>query len=696
MCVINISDNDILYAESILLNKGDSFDQERVDFIKNMQTIDLQAVPGSGKSTALLAKLLIIEKHMPLSDGRGVLVISHTNSAIEELKSRIGKYCPKLFTYPNFIGTIQSFTNTFLATHYLRLKFNSQLRIVDDQQFTESLIQSYKRIKWDKNYGKISGLFYGRNINEAKRIAQDIGKKEQKDINSICEILTEDNIKNLHFDFIERNFKISGESKFLLSDEKNLKFLGLEKLFIDTFNNGILSYKYAYLFATEFVKIYPNIVESIGNRFQHAFIDEMQDMDALQYALLENCLNNGKTIYQRIGDINQSIYNTEDDECVNWVERPSTLNIQGSHRLSSPIARVVSQLSLTNTIAIGNNNQSKIKPIILCYQGQDIKKVMGKFNELYADYVHADLIPKLNNPLVASIAWVAKPREDEKLSLINFINEGSLPKEKNNQLNTLQDFFLQLLSNSNLTINDACSSLINSAIYLLKNNNIKDYNGYYYTKKTLNTYIKSFDKGYYDDFKKKLYISSSKFISGDNTYLDFSKKTIIWIFNQFFDIDISKNTFFIFDVNNIPSPSTRVNDVHIENTPIQYIGTIHSVKGQTHSATLYLETYFKKNYESSVLKEFFEGKSCIEIIKSLREEIAKLEIEINELKNGRGEKTRRTKINKLQLRIKLIERYTRMMYVGFSRPQHLLCFALEASRYNQLKIDATRWDVINV
>lgn len=141
MSVINISDNDILYAESILLKNGDHFDQERIDFIKNLQTIDLQAVPGSGKSTALLAKLLILERYMPFSDGRGILVISHTNAAIDELKSRIGKYCPKLFTYPNFIGTIQSFTNTYLAGHYLKLRFNTQLRIVDDQQFTDSLIK---------------------------------------------------------------------------------------------------------------------------------------------------------------------------------------------------------------------------------------------------------------------------------------------------------------------------------------------------------------------------------------------------------------------------------------------------------------------------------------------------------------------------------------------------------------------------
>lgn len=57
-----ITDEEILYAETILLPEGKTFDDERRIFIKNLDTIDLQAVPGSGKTTALLAKLLILEK----------------------------------------------------------------------------------------------------------------------------------------------------------------------------------------------------------------------------------------------------------------------------------------------------------------------------------------------------------------------------------------------------------------------------------------------------------------------------------------------------------------------------------------------------------------------------------------------------------------------------------------------------------
>ncbi len=82
-----ISDDDIAYAESILL-QGDVFDKQRRDFIKDLTTLDVQAVPGSGKTTALLAKLLILERKLPLEASRGILILSHTNSAVDEIKEK--------------------------------------------------------------------------------------------------------------------------------------------------------------------------------------------------------------------------------------------------------------------------------------------------------------------------------------------------------------------------------------------------------------------------------------------------------------------------------------------------------------------------------------------------------------------------------------------------------------------------------
>ncbi|WP_171499148.1 UvrD-helicase domain-containing protein, partial [Acinetobacter oleivorans] len=137
--IIEITDEDIKYAEDILLPQGKTFDDERRNFIRNLSTLDLQAVPGSGKTTALLAKLLILETKLPFSDGSGSLVLSHTNAAVDEIKEKIHQYCPKLFRYPHFIGTIQSFVNEFLAIPFYLFKLKKKPLRIDNEIYAEQI-----------------------------------------------------------------------------------------------------------------------------------------------------------------------------------------------------------------------------------------------------------------------------------------------------------------------------------------------------------------------------------------------------------------------------------------------------------------------------------------------------------------------------------------------------------------------------
>ena len=137
--VIDITESDIEYAEKILLAEGQNFDDERRAFIKNLEVIDLQAVPGSGKTTALLAKLLILERKLPFTNNSGILVLSHTNVAIDEIKHKIKPYCPKLFSYPNFIGTIQSFVDEFLAIPYYTTICKKKPIRIDNELYQEKV-----------------------------------------------------------------------------------------------------------------------------------------------------------------------------------------------------------------------------------------------------------------------------------------------------------------------------------------------------------------------------------------------------------------------------------------------------------------------------------------------------------------------------------------------------------------------------
>ena len=54
------TDEEIKMAHEVLLKGKDPFDEKRVDIIKNDSSCYVQASPGSGKTTALLAKLVIL------------------------------------------------------------------------------------------------------------------------------------------------------------------------------------------------------------------------------------------------------------------------------------------------------------------------------------------------------------------------------------------------------------------------------------------------------------------------------------------------------------------------------------------------------------------------------------------------------------------------------------------------------------
>jgi DNA helicase-2/ATP-dependent DNA helicase PcrA len=61
---IIITNDDISWAESILLPSSEHFNEEQTAVIRCFETKDIVACPGSGKTTALLAKLLFLSRKM--------------------------------------------------------------------------------------------------------------------------------------------------------------------------------------------------------------------------------------------------------------------------------------------------------------------------------------------------------------------------------------------------------------------------------------------------------------------------------------------------------------------------------------------------------------------------------------------------------------------------------------------------------
>ncbi|WP_405961423.1 hypothetical protein OG235_39140 [Streptomyces sp. NBC_00024] len=115
--------------------------QEHGDFIQSAERLDLQVAPGSGKTSLVGLKLALLGQGWN-SPTRGICVLSHANTAKDEISSRLA-ITPagrRLLQYPHFIGTVQSFTNTFFALSALRAR-GIEVQAVDDDTYAAAALR---------------------------------------------------------------------------------------------------------------------------------------------------------------------------------------------------------------------------------------------------------------------------------------------------------------------------------------------------------------------------------------------------------------------------------------------------------------------------------------------------------------------------------------------------------------------------
>ena len=646
MCaMINITDADIIYAEKILLRENQHFDAERIAFIKNVETIDLQAVPGSGKTTALLAKLVILERYMPLENNSGILVISHTNAAVDEIRDRICKFCPKLFSYPNFVGTIQSFVDSFLAIPYYVNYFKAKPFRIDNEIYDEQVERFYNNTN---NYGL-----------KAYLDRQNDGLSFLKSIR----ITIQGELKS-YINCIPENFKLKDSTKPTYKSLLNFK--------INLIRKGYLHFDDAYTLAQFQLVSAPQNKTLLQKRFKYVFVDEMQDMDIHQYELLEKLFydeGNSFTFFQRIGDKNQAIFNGSAKLEEIWNNRENTLYLNGSHRLNAKTAPIVENLALTPNEVVGRNkNQDNsgidIKPHIIVFDNTTIKEVISKFSEIIAEFQENGKIPEQAHNSFMAIAWRKENDDADKIGLSDYWNDYSVAGYKKQiDFKVLTDY-LWFLDKEKKTLESVRKNILNALLKIMRLENVLDENSRFYSKRKLLQLLKEKFTNEYEDLKLHIYKWSIAIIKGKSEEIFESVKEYIPTFLQFFDKEISHSNDFINNKSEINIENIEIieqtNIYKSDNIEIE-IGTIHSAKGQTHTATLYLETFYQGKYESEYLKELF------------------LEKAIN--KNGVYRK-----------------QALKMSYVGFSRPTHLLCIAIHKDRFdrNLSEINIEIWEVVDL
>lgn len=653
-------------AEKIFLGEGTFKDDrnERIDFIKNLETCDLLAVPGSGKTTALIAKLYCIAQNMPFENGSGILVLAHTNNAVDEIEKKLKKHCPQLFEYPNFVGTIQSFVNKYLAIPNYISHYKQKPITFDIERYEYQINNFYINIR---NYSLKNWL-----------------NKKQNPIKFLF---------NLRFDndYNLINGINSNKEGFELKDQSKPTYKELKYFKENLIKNGYLHFDDGYFLGNKYLLKFEIIKLILQKRFKYVFIDEMQDLEDFQIKIIDDIFftNNSKTVIQRLGDKNQSIYNIVKENC-DWKTRQEfdsqkylNLSFQNSLRLNSNTANLVDKFVLERPKdykVTGKFEESNLKPhLIVINRDTTGDHLKNKFEELIKKNNLHQCEKNIKNGFKI-VSWVTEKEEDNNEIYLqklfsNYSKKTHSPKE---DYKCLKDY-LYYYDKEKKTLESIRKSILNSFTRILDLEEIKDENGRRYRKSTLMQFIKNRSEEDYNDFKAKLYswcfrivvhqqneevykeivsfVNSNDFIGLNWQNLEnFQPKNILksnqFIISSNFQLKEKKQEF-----------SKKKDDIKID------LASVHAVKGQTHCATMYIESYFH-NYELNKKKI----KDCI----------------LGKDHNIQNEKNISRSVQALK-----------MMYVGFSRPTHLLCFVvLEENIKNCLDNLCHKkggiWEVINI
>ena len=467
------TDEEIKIAHDILLKGKKQFDISRVNIIKEDRSCYVQASPGSGKTTVLLAKLIILTNKMPLPEGKGVCVLTHTNVAIDEIKAKLGQKADVLFSYPNFFGTIQTFLHKYIAAAALHYFYGSQIAYVDDDVANAVFLKKYSKLPIGES--KLKGRIYRQTVSKEHIIdaaeiealggvdmltsANVIKKKKRVDkydfqlrdynwsnipreYKSLIRA-KKDKILNSQGKEIVLSYKVDWGNNKIITDSGQIGVdtpTGAEYIKIkeEMFSEGILSFQDAYDLAFRYIREKSlNFSRFSDKRFKYLFIDEVQDCNNQQVALIQKIFDENKVVIQRFGDYCQAIYEKDESSGPenDRLKDEQVLYIRNSNRFGEKIAKPLRTLCIEdNHQLIGNEEVPSTKPIIITYE--DPLSVLPK----YAELLNSTLIPEMDNRSVLEIA--NRERQEDPLHRVNVKACGWVGKKgANDQKRFIESYF---------------------------------------------------------------------------------------------------------------------------------------------------------------------------------------------------------------------------------------------------------------
>lgn len=256
--------------ESFLKKYTPGFSSQQIQAVTTVDgPVLLLAVPGSGKTTVLIARIgyMIYVKNI---DPRSILVMTYTTAAADEMKKRFAKrFGQELADYITF-KTINALCYLIINRYSRYYSHHQVFTLVQENQTGQLLRRIYQ--KYTNEYTTDSIL-----------------KEIRTGITYVKNMMLEDNeIKELkfsfdHFDDIYNDY---------LSEMKKHKWMDYDDQLV---------------YARLFLMRVPDLLKDYQQRFMYFCMDEAQDTSRIQHEILHLLAEKSQNVFL-VGDEDQSIY----------------------------------------------------------------------------------------------------------------------------------------------------------------------------------------------------------------------------------------------------------------------------------------------------------------------------------------------------------------------------------------------------
>lgn len=352
--------------------------ENQQSFLAAADSRDIQAAPGNGKTTLLVAKLALLSRTWR-SRSQGVCVISHTNAARNEVEKRLHDHpsASAFLSYPHFVGTVTSFIDRFVALPYLR-GLGWSVQYIDDDVFAAIALSRWRskpplvRYAYRQEHALVG---YLNNLELANDFECD------------------GNVAPVRLKLRPRPRQPGPPSP---------TGIALEELKAEIVNDGYYRFGDMLALAKQALDKSPTIVNRLRRRFPLVLLDEAQDTNGAQLALLDRLFGQG-VAFQKLGDQNQTLYEDEElgvDDY--WRAGENVIPLNHTRRFGTDIADFSSRLTVRAPQQIESRVERPSRRILILFDDFAISDVLQTYAEEVRAHWRDGLDPSMDICAVAS------------------------------------------------------------------------------------------------------------------------------------------------------------------------------------------------------------------------------------------------------------------------------------------------------